>query len=50
MASGTLWELLKNNIDLASDYTPEESAAYQITAVGACQGFARLSVESPYVR
>ena len=30
--------ITENNVDLASNYTPEDSATYQITAVGACQG------------
>ena len=34
--------ITENNIDLASDYTPEESAAYQITSVGACQGIRKV--------
>ena len=37
--------ITENNVDLASDYTPEDSGAYQITSVGACQGIRRLSVK-----
>lgn len=34
--------ITENNVDLASDYTPEDSGAYQITSVGACQGIRKV--------
>lgn len=32
----------RNNADIASDYTPEDDAVYQITAIGSCQGIRKV--------
>lgn len=40
--------IMENNIDIASAYTPENSAAYQITAVGSCQGVRKV-IRKAYV-
>lgn len=34
--------IMENNADIASDYTPEDDAVYQITAIGSCQGIRKV--------
>ena len=34
--------IIENNADIASDYTPEDDAVYQITAIGSCQGIRKV--------
>lgn len=40
--------IMENNIDIASAYTTEDNASYQITAVGSCQGVRKV-IRKTYV-